>query len=95
MPFGERFITGIKASIVNSGKAVINIKFVTAFCHAKRRFRMETKEQNVEDMDVIKQLMDIMGQQGMNEQSQDFLEMLNFVAGMQVRLVTWWMNYRA
>lgn len=56
---------------------------------------METKEQNVEDMDVIKQLMDIMGQQGMNEQSQDFLEMLNFVAGMQVRLVTWWMNYRA
>lgn len=47
---------------------------------------METKEQNVEDMDVIKQLMDIMGQQGMNEQSQDFLEVLNFVAGMQVQL---------
>ena len=42
--------------------------------------------QNVEDMDVIKQLMDIMGQQGMKEQSQDFLEVLNFVAGMQVRL---------
>ena len=42
--------------------------------------------QNVEDMDVIKQLMDIMGQQGMNEQSQDFLEVLNFVAGMQVQL---------
>ena len=42
--------------------------------------------QNVEDMDVIKQLMDIMGQQGMKEQSQDFLEVLNFVAGMQVQL---------
>lgn len=42
--------------------------------------------QNVEDMDVIKQLMDIMEQQGMNEQSQDFLEVLNFVAGMQVQL---------
>ena len=26
--------------------------------------------QNVEDMDVIKQLMDIMGQQGMKEQAQ-------------------------
>ena len=42
--------------------------------------------QNVEDMDVIKQLMDIMGQQGMKEQSQDFLDVLNFVAGMQVQL---------
>lgn len=42
--------------------------------------------QNVEDMDVIKQLMDIMVQQGMKEQSQDFLEVLNFVAGMQVQL---------
>ena len=42
--------------------------------------------QNVEDMDIIKQLMDIMGQQGMKEQSQDFLEVLNFVAGMQVQL---------
>ena len=42
--------------------------------------------QNVEDMDVIKQLMDIMGQQGMKEQAQDFLEVLNFVAGMQVQL---------
>ena len=30
--------------------------------------------------------MDIMGQQGMKEQSQDFLEVLNFVAGMQVQL---------
>ena len=47
---------------------------------------METKGQNVEEMDVIKQLMDIMGQQGMKEQSQDFLEVLNFVAGMQVQL---------
>ncbi len=47
---------------------------------------METKEQNVEDMDVIKQFMDIMGQQGMKEQSQDFLEVLQYVAGMQVQL---------
>ena len=60
---------------------------MAAFCHAQKEVhRMETKEQNVEDMDVIKQLMDIMGQQGMNEQSQDFLEVLNFVAGMQVQL---------
>lgn len=41
---------------------------------------------NVEDMDVIKQLMDIMSQQGMKEQSQDFLEVLQYVAGMQVQL---------
>ena len=47
---------------------------------------METKEQNVGEIDIIKQLMDIMGQQGMKEQSQDFLEVLQYVAGMQVQL---------
>ena len=51
---------------------------------------METKEQknghNVEEIDVIKQLMDIMGQQGMKEQSQDFVEVLRYVAGMQLQL---------
>lgn len=47
---------------------------------------METKDQKVEEIDVINQLMDIMGQQGMNEQSQDFVEVLRYVAGMQLQL---------
>ncbi len=51
---------------------------------------METKEpkkeQNVEEMDVIKELLSIMQNQGMNEQSQDFLEVLRYIAGMQIQL---------
>ncbi len=47
---------------------------------------MEAKDQKVEEIDAIKQLMDIMGQQGMNEQSQDFVEVLRYVAGMQLQL---------
>lgn len=41
---------------------------------------METKEQNIEELDVIKLLMDIMGQQGMKEQSQDFMKVLQYIA---------------
>ena len=37
-------------------------------------------------MDVIKQLTEIMGQQGMGEQSQDFVEVLRYIAGMQLQL---------
>lgn len=55
---------------------------MTAFCHD---YRMEMKEQSVEEINVIKQLMVIMGQQGMREQSQDVLEVLNFVEGMQIQ----------
>ena len=51
---------------------------------------METNEpkkgQNVEEMDVIKELLSIMQNQGMNEQSQDFLEVLRYIAGMQIQL---------
>lgn len=47
---------------------------------------METKEQNIEKMDVIKQLTEIMGQQGMGEQSKDFVEVLRYIAGMQLQL---------
>lgn len=31
------------------------------------------KEQNTEEMDVMKQFMELLGQQGMKEQSQDFM----------------------
>ena len=44
------------------------------------------KEQNVEEMDAIKQFMELMGQQGMKEQSQDFVEVLRYSAGMQLQL---------
>ena len=37
-------------------------------------------------MDVIKELLSIMQTQGMNEQSQDFLEVLYYIAGMQIQL---------
>lgn len=44
------------------------------------------KEQNVEEMNAIKQFMELMGQQGMKEQSQDFVEVLRYIAGMQLQL---------
>lgn len=44
------------------------------------------KEQNTEEMDVMKQFMELMGQQGMKEQSQDFMEVLQYIAGMQLQL---------
>ena len=51
MPFGERLITGIKVSTVNSDRAVINSKFITAFCHTKKEFQNRNERENVEDMD--------------------------------------------
>ena len=47
---------------------------------------MGKKEQNVEEMDAIKQFMELMGQQGRKEQSQDFVEVLRYIAGMQLQL---------
>ena len=37
-------------------------------------------------MDVVKQFLKIMEQQSMREQSQDFMEVLRYIAGMQVQL---------
>lgn len=56
---------------------------------------METKEQNIEKMDVIKQLTEIMGQQGMGEQSKDFVEVLRYIAECNFSLGQWWTNCRA
>ncbi len=47
---------------------------------------MEAKEQKMEEMDVVKQLMEILEKQNMREQSQDFMEVVQYVAGMQVQL---------
>lgn len=47
---------------------------------------MEAKEQNIAEMDVVKQLMEILEKQNMREQSQDFMEVVQYVAGMQVQL---------
>ena len=44
------------------------------------------KEQNTKEMDVMKQFMELLGQQGMKEQSQDFMEVLQYIAGMQLQL---------
>lgn len=47
---------------------------------------MEAKEQNIEQMDVVKQLMELLEKQNMREQSQDFMEVVQYVAGMQIQL---------
>lgn len=47
---------------------------------------MEIKEQNIEDIDIIKQFIKIMEQQNRQEQSQDFMEIFRYMAGMQVQL---------
>lgn len=46
---------------------------------------METKS-NVEENDVLKQFMELLGQQGMGEQAKDFIELFRYVAGMQIQL---------
>lgn len=43
-------------------------------------------DQNVEDMDIIKQFIKIMEQQSRQEQAQDFMEVFRYMAGMQVQL---------
>ena len=51
---------------------------------------METTEQNtkqvMEESDVLKQFMELLNQQNMKEQSQDFMGIFWYVAGMQVQL---------
>ncbi|NBH36524.1 hypothetical protein D3Z58_24180 [Clostridiaceae bacterium] len=51
---------------------------------------METAEQNtkqfMEENDVLKQFMELLNQQNMGEQSQDFMELFKYVAGMQLQL---------
>ena len=57
----------------------------------KGRFqKMETAGQNtkqfMEENDVLKQFMELLNQQNMKEQSQDFMGIFWYVAGMQVQL---------
>lgn len=47
---------------------------------------METASQNGQESDVIKQLLELLEQQNMKEQSQDFMELFRFAAGMQIQL---------
>ena len=51
---------------------------------------METAEQStkkiVEENEALKQFMELLNQQGMKEQSQDFMGIFWYVAGMQVQL---------
>ena len=51
---------------------------------------MESAEQNtkqvMEESDVLKQFMELLNQQNMKEQSQDFMGIFWYVAGMQVQL---------
>ena len=51
---------------------------------------METAEQSTkqfaEENDVLKQFMELLNQQNMGEQSQDFMELFKYVAGMQLQL---------
>lgn len=47
----------------------------------------QTMEQpNMEETDVIKLFMELLEQQGMREPSQDFMEVLQYIAGMQIQL---------
>ena len=49
---------------------------------------METAEQSTrqfaEENDVLKQFMELLNQQNMGEQSQDFMELFKYAAGMQL-----------
>ena len=51
---------------------------------------MEATQQNTaqftEENDIIKQFMELLNQQDMGEQSQDFMELFKYVAGMQLQL---------
>lgn len=51
---------------------------------------METAEQNtkqvMEENDVLKQFMELLNRQNMGEQSQDFMELFKYAAGMQLQL---------
>ncbi len=51
---------------------------------------MEATQQNTaqftEENDIIKQFMELLNRQNMGEQSQDFMELFKYVAGMQLQL---------
>ncbi len=51
---------------------------------------METAEQNtkqfMEENDVLKQFIELLNQQNMGEQSQDFMELFKYAASMQIQL---------
>lgn len=47
---------------------------------------MEKNNQNEQGIDAIQQLMELLKQQNMREQSQDFMELFRFAAGMQMQL---------
>ena len=51
---------------------------------------METAEQNTkpftEENDLLKQFIELLNQQNMGEQSQDFMELFKYAAGMQIQL---------
>lgn len=46
----------------------------------------QNMQQNREETDAVKLLMELLGQQGMREPSQDFMEVLQYIAGMQIQL---------
>lgn len=46
----------------------------------------QNMQQNKVEMDAVKLLMELLGQQGMREPSQDFMEVLQYIAGMQIQL---------
>ena len=46
----------------------------------------QSAKQFAEENDVIKQFMELLNQQNMGEQSQDFMELFRFAAGMQLQL---------
>lgn len=47
---------------------------------------MEKTGQNIDDMDIIKQLTELLESQNMQGQSQDFMALFQYAAGMQVQL---------
>ena len=47
---------------------------------------MADTKQSTEENDVIKQFMELLNRQNMGEQSQDFMELFRFAAGMQLQL---------
>ena len=46
----------------------------------------QNTQQNIEENDALKQFMGLLNRQGMGEQSQDFMELFQYVAGMQLQL---------
>ena len=47
---------------------------------------MADTKQSTEENDVLKQFMELLNQQNMREQSQDFMELFKYAAGMQLQL---------